>query len=131
PALSQAQGADPDGRHSDLAMEGLQELGRPLDGHLDVLDHLLPARSAPELVDPGGDPVPALEGDDPPVDVAAQPAPGPETPQAGPLHPEGARAPEPVGVPAPEVVTDGEEVLAPAWDRAVVDLLARVVGGVR
>src|SRR5205823_12990654 len=37
------------------------------------------------------------------------------------------RAPEPIGVPAPDVVVDGEIVLALLADRAVVDVLVRVI----
>src|SRR5690625_7502844 len=47
------------------------------------------------------------------------------------LRAECARAPEPVGVPAPQVVVDAERVGRLVLDRAVVDLLTRVVAGVR
>jgi hypothetical protein len=46
------------------------------------------------------------------------------------LHEEYARAPEPVGVPAPDVIECGEVVLLPLADRAVVDVHEGVVARV-
>ena len=63
--------------------------------------------STAQPVDPGGQPVPVLQPDQLPVDVAAQPALGPEPADRRMLGTEGAGAPEPVGVPAPQVVADG------------------------
>src|SRR5256885_10028841 len=40
-------------------------------------------------------------------------------------------APEPVGIPAPEVVVDAEIVFALLGDRAVIDFLVRVVARIR
>ena len=74
-----------------------------------------------------GEAVLPVEGDEPAVHVAAtEPArPGPADERV--LHAEGARAPEPVGVPPPQVVLDGEEVLALLAQRLVVNAAAGVI----
>ncbi len=64
------------------------------------------------------------------VDVGAAPAARPDPAHHRVLGPEGARAPEPVGVPAPQVVLDGEQVALAVLQRAVEDLLTGVVAGV-
>ena len=74
-----------------------------------------------------GQAVPAVEGDQPAVGVRAAVPARPGAADHRVLHPERPRAPEPVGVPAPQVVADGEEVLLRAADRLVVDALPGVV----
>ena len=78
-----------------------------------------------------GQAVAAVQGDQLPVHVGAPVAARPQPSDQGFLHSEGPRAPEPVGVPAPQVVADGEEVLLVPPDRLVVDLLAGVVAAPR
>ncbi len=55
------------------------------------------------------------------VEAAAQVPLRPESADLRVLGPEGARAPEPVGVPAPEVVADGQPVGLGVVDRFVLD----------
>src|SRR5208283_3987509 len=61
------------------------------------------------------------------VHVGTPVAPRPQGPDEGLLHAERPRAPEPVGIPSPQVVADGEEVLRRAAYRGVVDVPAGVV----
>ena len=75
----------------------------------------------------GGQAVPAVEGHQPAVGVRAAVPARPGAADHRVLHPERPRAPEPVGIPAPEVVADREEVLLRAADRLVVDALPGVV----
>lgn len=111
-------------------MEELQELRPALDRHLHVLDDRFLDRLVAPPVDAGGHAVFAVEGDQAAVDVGAHPAARHERAHHRLLHAEGPRAPEPVGVPAPQVVADGQPVAAAVPDRLVVDAHAGVVGGV-
>ncbi len=105
------------------------ELGGARQRDLDVLDDALAGGPPAALVEPGHDLVPVLERDDLPVDVRAEPALGPQPPHQRLLGAERARAPEPVGVPPPQVVAHGEQVALALLQRAVEDLLTRVVAG--
>ena len=87
----------------------------------------LPAMRA----DPAGEPGAPVQGDDAAVHVGAAPPPRPQPAHHRVLHAQRARAPEPVGVPAPDVVLDGQHVLGALVDGAVEDLLPGVVAGTR
>ena len=108
-------------------MEEVEEVRELADRHLDVLNHLLACRLAAYARSLGRELRAAVPGDDLPVDVTAQLVLRPEAPDERLLRAEGTRAPEPVGVPAPDVVVDGEQVFPLARDRAVVDVHAGVV----
>ena len=82
-------------------------------------------------VESGHDVVAVLEGDDLPVDVAAQLALRPEPADHRLLRTERPRAPEPVGVPPPQVVVDGQDVPLALLQRPVEDLLSGVVARMR
>ena len=70
--------------------------------------------------------------DQPVVDVGAPPAPRPQPadPRVA-AAPNAPRAPEPVGVPAPQVVVGRQQVGLALLERPVVDLLPGVVAGRR
>src|SRR6185437_1639985 len=125
----QADGAHPDRRHLHLLGEERQELMPALDGDLHVLGDELPLRHAALRVHRGGEAVLLVDRDELPVDVRTPVLARPETADRLVFQAERARAPEPVGVPAPDVVLDREEVLAVPLQRLVVDLLAGVVAG--
>ena len=120
--------AQPDRGDADLAMEELQELRQCLRGHLHVLDHDLLGPPTTQPIEPAGEAVTAIRSDDLPVHVAAFEAVGPEPPHCRILDSERRGTPEPVGVPAPQVVERGQGVGSALLDGAVVDLLAGVVG---
>ena len=98
-----------------------------LDRDLHVLGDELPLRPVPLLVHRRGQAVLLVERDKLAVDVRATVLARPEAADHLVLQAERAGAPEPVGVPAPDVVLDREEVLAARPQRQVVDLLAGVV----
>src|SRR5215470_2320266 len=64
------------------------------------------------------------------VRARAEPLASVETAYERVLREQILRAPEPVGVPAPDVVVHREVVLALLGDRAVVDVLVGVIAGV-
>ena len=68
-----------------------------------------------------------LQPDDPLIDIRALEPSRPQPSHQRLLHPERPRAPEPVGVPAPQEVAHGEHIGAPLADRAVEDPLSRIV----
>ena len=78
-----------------------------------------------------GETIAAIQGDQLAVDIRAPVTTRPHPPDQRFLYSEGSRAPEPVGVPAPQVVADGQEVLLVPPDRFVVDLLPGVVAAPR
>src|SRR5215472_3619902 len=119
---AQLQRAQPDRLHPHAALEELEERVAALHWDLDVLDDHLARRATPVLVEHRGQAVLLVEGDELAVDVGAAVPARPEAPDDLVLHAERAGAPEPVGVPAPDVALDGEEVLAGLLDRLVVDL---------
>ena len=129
PRAGGAQRAQPHRPHADLGVEPVEELGHGGHGHLDVLDDALAPGHLPRAVERAAQPQAAVEGDEPVVDVRAAPASGPDASHPRVLGAERRRAPEPVGVPAPQVVVHGEAVRLPPLDRAVEHVLAGVVGG--
>src|SRR5690606_31889625 len=130
-AVPQLDRAEPDRLDGDVLEEPVEELLGPLQGDLDVLDHPLLLRSTAPPVDGGDDAAASLQVLDLPVEVTAQPLPRPDPAQRRDLRAERPGAPEPVGVPAPQIVPDGEHAARPVLDRAVVDLLAGVVARLR
>ena len=124
---AQADGAHPDRRHLHLLGEERQELVPALDGDLHVLGDEFTLRHPPLLMHHGGQAVLLVDRDQLAVDVRTPVLARPEAADRLVLQAERARAPEPVGVPAPDVVLDREEVLAVLLQRLVVDLLAGVV----
>src|SRR5215212_6208105 len=100
------------GHNRHLVQEPPQELRSAFDGDLDVLDDTFARRSPSQRVEPGHRVVTVLQRDDLLVDVAAQIALGHQSAHARVLHAQRAGAPEPVGVPPPEVVPDSQPVLA-------------------
>src|ERR1700722_11432190 len=123
----QPQRAQPDRAHADLRREESQEVRAAVDRDLHVLDDVLVGGCPPPGIEHGGQVMRAVEGDELTVHVRAAVAAGPGPADERPLHSERPRAPEPVGVPAPQVVPDGQEVLAGAAHGLVVDLRTGVV----
>src|SRR5438270_168433 len=80
-------------------------------------------------VEPAHGAIAALELDELPVVPRSEPALGNDATHARILHSEGAGAPEPVGVPPPQIVPNGQMVDATPLDRAIVDVHAGVVAG--
>jgi hypothetical protein len=117
------------GRMPTALVEPGEELGQPVDGHLDVLHHALALGATRARVEPAHDAEPGVEAHQPVVDVGAAPAPRPQPPYPRVVQSERAGAPEPVGVPAPQVVVAAEHVGLALPDALEVDLLARVVAG--
>src|ERR1035438_4153682 len=101
------------------------------DRDLHVLDHRLAGRELPPGHQGVTETMTPVEGDQLAVDVTAPVTTRPQPPDHRLLHTEGARAPEPVGIPPPQVVPDGEKILLVAPDRFVVDLLAGVIAAPR
>ena len=128
---AQPQRAHPYRTHPHICRKIPQELGAAFDRDLDVLDHRLARREVPLPRQRAAQAVAAVQGDQLPVHVRAPVAPRPQPPDHWLLHSEWPRAPEPVGVPAPQVVADGEEVFLVPPDRLVVDLLAGVIAAPR
>jgi hypothetical protein len=124
---AQADRAHPDRRHLHLLGEERQELGPALDGDLHVLGDELPLGLVPPGIHRRGQAALLVKRDELAVDVRAPVLARPEPADRLVLQAEGTRTPEPVGVPAPDVVLDREEILAAALQRLVVDLLAGVV----
>src|SRR5690606_33439990 len=89
--------------------------------------HVLLGGTTTQGVDPLRHLPPASGRDDLPVHVTALVPVGPDPAHTRMSEPECCRTPEPVGVPAPQVVMDGEGVRGPFLDGSVVDLLAGVI----
>src|SRR5699024_4858796 len=125
--LPEPQRADPHRFDGQFAQEPVEELGGAVDGHLDVLHHPLSRALPLEGADLVAEVVAVVEPDDLPVRRRPEQLLRPEAPDARVLHTERPRAPEPVGVPAPEVVADREPVAldgpggAAVLEGAVVD----------
>ena len=127
PGVAGPDRAEPDRRDPDVGVERFEERRQVLHRDLDVLHHRLLHRSSAQRVEPVAPPVAPVERHDPPVDVRPPVPAGPQPSHEGVLYPDRARTPEPVGVPAPEVVADGEMVDRPLLLRPVEDLLPGVV----
>src|SRR5437667_12853 len=84
-------------------VEEVEKLRRPPYRYLDVLDDRLLGTAA-QARHGRAEPVPAVEGHQAPVYVGPPVAARPEPAYPRQLQPERVRAPEPVGVPAPQVV---------------------------
>src|SRR4029453_6852780 len=113
-----------------VVQEPVQELDGVFDRQLDVLYDALAGRPALALFDAVDDVEPLIVADELPVEAAATVTPRPEPADARVLRAERPRTPEPVGVPPPEIVVNGEPVMLLAvivLDGAVIDLLACVV----
>ena len=110
-------------------MEEVEELRQPVDRHLNVLDHGLALGALAKSIDTRGHGVFSVERDELPVHVAPKFALGPQFAYRGLLGTEGPRAPEPIGVPAPQIIVDRQEVFLAMLNGAVVNLHARVVAG--
>jgi hypothetical protein len=121
-----ADRADPHRQDADLAVQELEELRRPRDRDVDVLDDALAVQPAP-----AGRPIRDLpaRGGAHPARVGARIQPlRPEQPaHQRVVGAEVARAPEPVGVPAPQVVRRGQVVVAARPQGLPVDVLVAVV----
>src|SRR5512144_219250 len=105
-------------------MKEIEELRRAIQGDVDVLYHRLRMQPAKPCED-AGEPDTAVPAHDPLVRDRIEPRASERAPHQGVLRADVLRAPEPVGVPAPEVVARGEPVLGALADRAVVDALVR------
>ena len=128
--VAQAQRAQPDRLDRHVREEPVEELRASLDRHFDVLHHALARRASLEALEAVADVVPPFEAHELPVRAAASVASRPEATDQRLLRTERGRAPEPVRVPAPQVVVDGQAIVGRAvvvLDRAVEDLLAGVV----
>src|SRR6185503_1076413 len=126
-----ADRADPLRPQADFARIELQELDRARERDVDVLDHRLGVQ-AEQPLDFLRRADAAVPAHDPGVGLRAEPRfPIDELPQKRVLREHVLRAPEPVGVPAPQIVLHREVVLPLLGDRAVVDALVRVVARVR
>src|SRR5215210_1163308 len=110
PPVARAQRADPERLDRNLAHEEVEELAGARDGHLDVLHHVLLRGPAAQPVQPPHRAVAPLQLHQLPVVGRAQPALRHEPPDAWILDAESPRTPEPVGVPAPEIVAHAEMV---------------------
>src|ERR1700722_175065 len=130
--VTQPQRAQPDRSNRYRLEEPFQELRRAFEWELDILDHPFAGRTAIALFDVVGDTEPPVECYQLPVHAAAAVASRPPASQAGVLCAESTGAPEPVGVPSPEVVVHCQTVFCGAGvvlDGAVVDALSGVVTG--
>ena len=125
-----ADRADPLRPEADVLRVELQELGRARERDVDVLDHRL-RMQAEDALDFAGDADAAIPAHDLGVGARAQPLSPIEAADERVLREHVLRAPEPVGVPAPDVVAHRQVVLALFADRAVVDALVGVIAGVR
>src|SRR6478752_437689 len=84
----QAQWAEPDRFDRDVFQEPAEEIGGPVDGYLDVLDHPFQWRPAMQSFDPVRDAEPTIEGDEFPVEGTAPQALWPESSNKGLLRAE-------------------------------------------
>ena len=111
-------------------MEELEKLGGALERNVDVLDHRLGMHTG-EPVQRARDAVPAVPAHDLLVGDRVQPLAPVQPPQQRVLCADVLRAPEPVGVPPPQVIVHAHEIAGAIADRAVIDLLEGVVAQVR
>src|SRR5256885_9118440 len=121
-----ADRADPLRPQADVLRVELQELRRAREWDIDVLDHRLGVQ-AEDALDFARDADAAIPAHDLGVGARAQPLSPIEAADERVLREHVLRAPEPVRVPAPDVVAHRQGVLALLADRAVVDAL---VGGI-
>ena len=70
--VAQSQRAQPDRLDRHVREEPVEELGAPLDRHLDVLDHAFARRAAVQLLEAIADVEPPFEPHELPVRAAAQ-----------------------------------------------------------
>ena len=124
-----ADRADPLRPEADVLRVELQELGRPREWDIDVLDHRLRVQ-AEDALDFAGDADAAIPAHDLGVGARAQPLSPIEAADERVLREHVLRAPEPIRVPAPDVVAHRQVVLALLADRAVVDALVGVIARV-
>src|SRR5207302_11190844 len=118
------------GQNADLGVKEVEELRGVRDWYIDVLDHRLGMHA--------GEPVPrtrqapaAVPAHHLLVEDRVEPLAAVEPAQQRMLRADVFRAPEPVGVPAPEIIADGQIVARAFADRAVVDPFVGVVTGIR
>ena len=121
--------AHPDWQDPDFVEEKAQEFGRVFDRNVYILYHAL-RMPIEQLVDGGRQADPIVPAHDLLIGNRVQPAPPEQQPHRQVLYENVFRAPEPVGIPAPDVVTHTEEVLLALADRAKVHLEPGVIAGV-
>src|SRR5204863_1485713 len=107
----------------------LDELARARKGDVDVLDHRLAVQPG-ETLDPAPRADAAVPANDFCVGARSQALFPVDSSYQGMLRENVLRAPEPVGVPAPQIVVHREVVLAFSAYGLVVNLLVRVIAGV-
>src|SRR5690606_23219458 len=108
--VAKSQRTQPDRLDGDVVEEPGEKLGSVFEWDFDILDDGLPGRAPPARLEPVSDVEAAVEGDELPVHTAATQPSRPQSADPRVLRAERAAAPEPVGIPAPEVVVDGEKV---------------------
>src|SRR5438067_4156756 len=125
-----ADRADPLRPEADVLGVELQKLGRARERNIDVLDHRF-RMQAEDALDFAGDADAAIPAHDLGVGARAEAASAIEAADERVLREHVLRAPEPVRVPAPDVVAHRQVVLALLADRAVVDARVGVIARVR
>ena len=129
-----ADGTHPHRTNADLFQEEAQKSRCLFDRNVHVLNDAL-GMPVEQVVDRRSQPDPVVPAHDLLIGDGVQQPTAEDEAHGQVLHVEILRAPEPIRVPAPEIVTDGEIVLTAPLDGAVVDLqpgvVARVGCGIR
>ena len=124
--------ANPDRRDANLALEKAQKRVRMLERDIDVLDHRFGVcASAPQ-------PVPRLHhapsrvpAHEPLVRSRAKPPASEQAPKQRILRTDVLRAPEPIGVPAPNEIVRRQVIELALLERTIINPLVRVIARVR
>ena len=124
-----ARRTDPDRKDADLVHERGEEIRCRSERQVHVLDDRF-APVAGNSFRRFQQPPAAVPAHHALIEARAQPFAPQHSSQQRVLRAEILRAPEPVRVPPPQIVAGGEVVLLPVAQRAVVDVLERVVAGV-
>ena len=122
--------AHPDLRNTDFLVEETQEIGSPFDRDIDVLNHALGLVSQ-HLVQFRLEADTRIPAHDFLVGDRIQMAPPHEQAHWQVLHEKMLRTPEPVGIPAPDVIAHLEEILASLTNRTVINLQPTVIVCIR
>ena len=120
----------PNREDADFVHEGFQEAQRGRAGQIHILNDRFAAVAGGAFRQFQESPT-AVPAHDALVEARTQALTAQETPQQRMLSTEILRAPEPIGVPAPQIVFGGQIVLFKLAQRAVVDLLERIVAHLR